>query len=172
LFGDGASTPVFAQYQSDVALLIFDPGTSTINIEHPNGYTLLGSDEVSLYDLNFLSDTGRGYMDVRTDDRIQYHKVVFNGGGLILREHMMDTLIFAPGKTYTLHSGRTQIVNDHLEIMGSPCGPTILKASSIGVPATIQKTNGDVSGDYISMRDQIGLGDSFRLRMRIPKEES
>jgi len=161
LFGDGASTPQFAQYQSDEARLDFDPGTSTINIEHPNGYTLIGSGEVSLHNLNFQSGTGRGYMDVRTAERIQYNKVIFNSDGLILREHMMDSLIFTPGKTYTLHSGRTQIVNDYFEMMGSPCGPTTLKATSVGVPSTIQKTNGDVISDYISMRDQIGLGNSF-----------
>lgn len=161
LFGNGVSVPQFAHYQSDAAQLDFAAGSSTINVEHANGYTLIGSNEISLNNLNFTSTTGRGLMDVRTTDRIEYNKVTFNNDGYLLREHAMDTLIFAPGHTYTLHSGRRQIINDHWEIMGAPCAPINLNASSIGVPATVEKINGDVTGNYINMRDQIGIGAVF-----------
>ncbi|MBT8220045.1 MAG: gliding motility-associated C-terminal domain-containing protein [Bacteroidia bacterium] len=161
LRADGASTPQFAQYQSNSAILDFDPGSSTINIHHPNGYFLAGSNEMSVHNLNFLATTGRGRLDVRTTDTIDYNQVVFNNNGLILQRHRLDSLVFAPGHTYTLHSGVTQVVNEHLEIMGSHCAPIVLNTTSIGNPATIQKVNGDVRGDYIEMRDQIGTGVSF-----------
>lgn len=157
LFGSGATVPQFAQYQS-AGVLNFDPGTSNININHPDGYVLAGTNELSFHNLNFTPTTGQGRLEVRTADRIAYSSIEFNNDGLILDEHIIDTLIFSPGHTYTLQSNRTQTINQHLQVMGSPCDPIILNATSTGSPATIQKTDGLVRGDYIQMRDQIGDG--------------
>lgn len=77
----------------------------------------------------------------------------FRGGGSINGTgNVLDTLILSPGKIYTLAANSTTTVNDALYGSGTPCNLTEIVSSSATANASIVKTNGGVSLDYIRIR--------------------
>ena len=81
-----------------------------------------------------------------------------SGDALIKGFHAADTLIFAPGKSYRLEHGVTQMVNEHLQILGNNCNPIELFSTLPGQFSTIQMNSGSINADFIQMQDQNGTG--------------
>ncbi|NRB49604.1 MAG: hypothetical protein HRU41_18130, partial [Saprospiraceae bacterium] len=80
------------------------------------------------------------------------------GDALVKGFHLTDTLLFAPGKSYRLEHGSTQVINEHLQILGNNCNPIELFSTLPGQSSTIQMASGTINADFIQMQDQVGTG--------------
>jgi gliding motility-associated-like protein len=83
-----------------------------------------------------------------------FDKAILNGNNIY------DTLIFYPGITAILQSGNTQTVSKHLQMRGNNCLPILLQASNAGSQSYIHKATGNVSADFVEMRDQRATGNA------------
>ena len=92
----------------------------------------------------------------RENNSIEYAHLNCDGdfGG----ENTFDTLILTPGYQYIFEFEKTQTINDSIAIKGSCEKPIWIKSSYNGRRATISKTNGDVFGKRLSLRDIEAVG--------------
>jgi len=86
-----------------------------------------------------------------------YGKVTMNGNGNITGNNTFDTLIFTVGKTYTLTSGRTQIIDDTLIATGT-CSAYIDIHANSSSPTTISKADGEVTVYHCNLQWMTGTG--------------
>lgn len=90
-----------------------------------------------------------------------YNALLLNWG-YIGGYNQFNTLTLTPGKTYTLTANTTQTIIDTLNIRGNNCFPITLKSSSTQhVQAGIYMETGEVSGDFIVMKDIDASGDAL-----------
>jgi gliding motility-associated-like protein/uncharacterized repeat protein (TIGR01451 family) len=83
-----------------------------------------------------------------TIDRLEFKgRGNINGTG-----NTIGTLIFAPGKVYTLLAGSNNTITGHWFGSGTPCNLTEIVSSSATANATITKASGGVDFDYIRLR--------------------
>jgi len=87
-----------------------------------------------------------------------FPKVDFRCSGTINGPNTFDTLIFSPGTTMLLQSSTIQTVVDSLKIRGNGCLPIVVHSTIEGNPAEIHKVLGDISGDFIELKDQTVTG--------------
>jgi len=79
-------------------------------------------------------------------------RLEFKGRGAIAGTgNTIDSLIFSPGKTYTLTAGTTTTITKEWFGSGTPCNLTEIVSSSTTANATVNKT-GPVDLDYIRVR--------------------
>src|SRR5690606_5641779 len=87
---------------------------------------------------------------IRSNNTI--NRLEFMGKGYIQATgNTIDTLIFAPGKTYTFAAGTNTTINEAWYGSGTPCNPTQIVSSSTTANATVTKTAGTVDFDYIRL---------------------
>jgi len=91
----------------------------------------------------------------------QGHKIgkaeLYNNG-YFETANIFDTLIFSPGKIYTLSSAKQQTVFNHLGIRDNNCFRIIIRSTLPSLRATIWKPGGIVSSDFLEVRDIIATG--------------
>lgn len=84
------------------------------------------------------------------------HYLEFKGAGAIAgTNNVMDTLVFSPGKVYTLANGSTTTINDAWYGSGTPCNLTEITSPA---GATVNMVSGQVSFDYVRIQNITAAG--------------
>lgn len=131
------------------------PGTSTI--EFINGGDFSERKPHDFHRLLFSSETGNS--TVKTESGISNIKILeFLSSGNILGKHKIDSLLFAPGKTYRLDANNPQEVTGFFQVFGNNCNPIELLSTQTGRQSQVVMNSGEIKGDFIQMRDQLGVG--------------
>ncbi len=136
--------------------LIIIPGTSTFRLLSIEAQTCTISTNQSLYNLyieNFKSVK-------HLDGNATFNKITLDGDITVRGSNATDSLILAPGYTYLFKEGTTQTVNEHLGIYGNNCYPIVMQSISEGKQATIHVEEGEVSGDFLELRDIAAEGNA------------
>lgn len=133
-----------------------DAATSSIEFTNPKA-NMRNSIPLAFHNVLFTASSGRSELE-GTDSPSTFNLVRFNKDGLITGVHTFDTLVFSPGKAYTLQAEVTQTITKHLQIFGNNCQPIKLSSTRTGVQSTIFMMEGVVNGDFIQMRDQRATG--------------
>lgn len=89
-----------------------------------------------------------------------FNYVEYKGsGGIYGTANTIDTLVFFPGNRYVLNSGTNTTITGEWYGSGTPCRLTEI-VSSTTTNATITKTSGDVTFDYVRLQRITGTGGS------------
>ncbi len=141
----------------------FEGGNSIIEFTHENGQLhAVGPNQLhNVYFSNF-----RGTSSLHTDNIkvgmnppvVTFNSVVFNNSGKIIGNNVFDSLVFSPGKTYTLESDAVQRINSHWKVRGTNCKPILLFSSLTGKQAIVEKSSGTVNGDFVILHNQKAIG--------------
>jgi gliding motility-associated-like protein len=81
------------------------------------------------------------------------HDCTFHEDGKIFGTNNFDNLTFSPGGTYELQAQKTQTVTNEFRIRGNNCFGITMRSTSAGNQAIVTKPGGDVSGDFLELRD-------------------
>ncbi|MFN9381433.1 MAG: hypothetical protein ACK6BQ_15945, partial [Bacteroidota bacterium] len=131
------------------------PGTSTI--EFINGGDFYERKLHNFHRLLFSLETGNS--TVQTESGISNIKILeFLSSGTILGKHKIDSLLFAPGKTYRLDANNPQEITGFFQVFGNNCNPIELLSTQTGKQSQVVMNSGEIKGDFIQMRDQLGVG--------------
>lgn len=85
--------------------------------------------------------------------------VEYKGSGNIYGTgNTINTLVFFPGKAYTLTAGTNTTITGEWYGSGTPCHLTQIYSSSTTANATVTKTSGNVQFDYVRLRRITGTG--------------
>ncbi|HHZ63985.1 MAG TPA: hypothetical protein EYN51_00550, partial [Flavobacteriales bacterium] len=121
-------------YSYNTTNFTFDAGTSTIIYDYPSGQ---------------LTFTGG----------LDFHRSVFLENTKINNSsNTFDSLLFSPGRTYTLEANRTQTINNYLGANGSCSSSITIVSDAPGTQATFSKASGAVTIDYASLKDIAATG--------------
>lgn len=82
----------------------------------------------------------------------------FYNSATILGDNIFDTLYLSPGYQYTLAANSTQSVLGELIALGNGCFPIKIQSSQNGVQSFISKKSGNVTSDFLELRDNGALG--------------
>lgn len=86
--------------------------------------------------------------------------LTFKGGGAVYGTgNVIDTLIFFPGSSYTFSAGTNTTINDAWYGSGTPCRLTEILNDG-GSNATITRTSGSATFDYIRLKGITAVGTS------------
>ncbi len=136
--------------------MVFNAGTSTINMTglNPN-FEMSNTASETYYNVNFTNAGSTFFTEGIRDHpgTVQFHDVTMAGNLAINGLNSFNNLTFAAGKTYQLQSGKTQTILDHWYIQGSCTSYILLQSSLAGSFATVTKTNGQVPGFNLHIRD-------------------
>jgi len=90
-----------------------------------------------------------------------FSKITFASTGEI-GNSTADSIIFTPGKTYTLSSNTTLTINKYLQAVGTSASNITIQSSSSGSQAIIHKSTGNICGEYLRLKDiNAGGGANF-----------
>lgn len=76
-----------------------------------------------------------------------------NNDGFIFGNNQFNTLSFSAGSRYFLEYNTVQTIHTAFNVSGTCEAPIMIKSTYNGLSATIQKTNGGIEGDFLSLRD-------------------
>jgi hypothetical protein len=131
------------------------PGTSEISFA--SGGAGLWSQTPSALNYNDVTFEGTTGVSSLSGSGI-FGKVVFAGNGTINGDHTYNTLIFSPGKSYTLESGKTQTILNKFHAWVNDGSQMYLQASTSGSQATISKSSGTVWANRLQLKDLKATG--------------
>lgn len=135
--------------------IVVVPGTSII--EFTNGGDFYERKPHTFHRLYFSSETGNS--TVQTESGVSDFKMIdFLSSGNLLGKHKIDSLLLAPGKTYRLDAYNPQEITKYFQVFGNNCNPIELLSSQTGKQSQVIMNSGEIKGDFIQMRDQIGIG--------------
>jgi len=142
------------------ANLTVEPGTSLIELTGTRG--AIRSDlGVTFNNVLFSNPAGNGLIiqqNSSTNDVVA-NTVEFFGNGRLDLELTTDTLLFAPGKSYTLKADADQTINSYWQTIGNNCTPIALQSSINGTQARAQvPATGKIIADFVQMRNITGVG--------------
>ncbi|TAL67032.1 MAG: hypothetical protein EPN82_15785 [Bacteroidetes bacterium] len=144
LIGSGKN----AQWNFNDTKLTFDAGTSTIRF--------IGND-VSMFSGNGLTYYNVEFFDPKETYSLYsastFNKVTFFGNGIIFDNNVYNNLVFSPGKSYILYSNSVQTINNSLSASGTCAAPISIRSTTPGSFATIEKSTGSISVNYVSLKD-------------------
>ena len=130
-------------------------GTSTI--EFINGGDFYQKKPHDFHRILFSTEAGNS--TIHTGSGISGVKILeFLSSGTILGKHKIDSLLFAPGKTYRLDANNPQEITGFFQVFGNNCNPIELLSTQTGKQSQVVMNSGEIKGDFIQMRDQIGVG--------------
>ena len=132
-----------------------DAGTSTI--EFTNGGDLFERLPHAYNRILFSDKSGSGTFKTETGVGVA-RSVEFIGNGTLLGKHLIDSLLFSPGKSYRLDADNPQELTRYFQVFGNNCNPIELQSTQAGKKSTVLMNSGEVKGDFIQMRDQLGSG--------------
>lgn len=116
----------------------------------------VGIRETTIGDIVFSNASNTSQVYIAASNTIR--RLEFKGKGTISGTgNTIDTLIFAPGKTYTFLSGSNTTITKEWFGSGTPCNLTEITSSAAGV-FTVTKTAGDVEFDYVRLRNITAAG--------------
>ena len=88
-----------------------------------------------------------------TQQFLNFNTLIFSGNGELIGNNEMDSLIFGIGKSYILESESIQRIGTHWQVRGFQCLQLSLRASRNNVQALVEKSAGQVDGEFILMSD-------------------
>jgi hypothetical protein len=159
-------------------------GTSVINATaNTAGWTpTFYGGGMTYYDLNFTGPISAGgsvndnntFHDINflVDGTINSNNIIntatIGGNGTITGNNTFTNLIFTPGYTYTLTSGKTQTISNLITANGN-CGALIaIKSSTSGSQSFISKASGNETISYATLKDiSAGGGATFTANSAI-----
>ncbi|MCB9080849.1 MAG: gliding motility-associated C-terminal domain-containing protein [Lewinellaceae bacterium] len=151
-----SSNPTYFAWYTSSPNFEIDPGNAQIEFK---------GEEVRIYDNfpltypNVLMSNSSGNTEIQTYQGTgTFAKLEIRNNGTILGAHVIDSLLFAPGKSYRLDATNTQTITAYFQVIGNNCNPIELSSTSVGVPSKVVMNSGEVRGDFIQMRDQLGEG--------------
>ncbi len=137
--------------------LNFISNNSTINFKEKNKnpeLTIFGHNSLYFNNVFFSTTSGNSSLIKNTTPLKQYYnKVSVYSDATLLGEHEFDSLIFQAGHTYKLEQGLTQTIKDYWFVRGNNCYALNLQSTKKNNQAYVTKAQGNVSGDFINMRD-------------------
>ncbi|MDD3666486.1 MAG: hypothetical protein PHQ65_14570, partial [Bacteroidales bacterium] len=83
----------------------------------------------------------------------QTEHCVLHGNASFSNFNTFDSLYLAPGKMYSITGADSLKVASDLLIRGNNCFPIQLRSTTQGQQATLWKPDGEVSGDFLELRD-------------------
>jgi gliding motility-associated-like protein len=133
---------------------------STVNnFISPSAVTLNSIITTNPQSITYIGDRRTYWTKDPNTGRNNFMSMRFAGDAYIFGKTETDTLVGAPGKTYTIEAGETQNVNRYLQLIGNNCTPIQLRSDSPGSLGTINMPSaGNVVVDFIEMRDNRGTG--------------
>jgi len=87
-----------------------------------------------------------------------FGKVTFSDNGTIVGTNSYDSLIFSPGKTYSLQYGFTQTINNLFQANGTCSQPILIKSNGAGTAANISSGAATIAANYVRMQDITATG--------------
>lgn len=87
-----------------------------------------------------------------------FNRLEFRNSGIITGQHVMDSLLFAPGKSYQLDATKPQEVKEYFQVIGNNCLSIELSSTVPGRQSTVLMNSGVVLADFVQMRDQLAQG--------------
>ncbi len=87
-------------------------------------------------------------------------------GGIYGTGNTIDTLVFFPGKIYTLTAGTNTTITGEWFASGTPCSLTEIVSSSAAANATVTKTGSNIDFDYIRLRRITAAGPAVPFNAR------
>ena len=131
------------------------PGTSEISFT--SGGAGLWSQTPAALNYNDVTFEGTTGVSSLSGSGI-FGKVIFSGNGTINGDHTYNMLIFSPGNSYTLESGKTQTILDKFHAWVNDGSQMYLQASTSGSQATISKSSGTVWANRLQLKDMKATG--------------
>ncbi|MBC8147028.1 MAG: hypothetical protein H8E98_03450, partial [Bacteroidetes bacterium] len=107
---------------------------------------------LKFYNIFFEGSGGTSHLNNTTQD-LSYNHVFFKNSGRIIGNNFFDSLSFSANMLYQLDKDKPQTIIKHLRILGNNCFPITVQSTQMGYQATIIKSSGSVSGDFIHIRD-------------------
>jgi len=155
----------------------FTGGSSVDLFPYINGgsmsiYNGGNSQTINLYDVEFLYASGTAELYVGSTITLNFHNVSFGGNGVINGNATYNDLNLYSGKQYLLNNGKTQTINNNINIVGTnTCNSIISIESDVDCSSTnIRKTTGSITLDHVSLRDINAIGGaSFTANNSIDK---
>ena len=132
--------------------LTFNSGTSQIFMNSQQMTFSSAGANLSYFNLNFNGATSLANLSTNGNNS-SFNKVFFEGSAIIIGEHFFDSLLFSPGNSYQLDIAKSQTIKKYWLVRGNNCYPINLRSTTLGSQATVLKSGGSVSGDFIHMRD-------------------
>ena len=158
---------------------IFDSDTIKTAIFNANGALVKGGNHVIeiAYFYDNATVAGRNIIDTAlfyrnafiSDTNMIDTTIVFNkaqiegtnnfrtatllGDGSIYGTNTFSDLTLSKGRVYYFENGKTQTINDNLNLQGTCTGPIIMQSDENTFQATLHKVNGTVIGEYLQLRD-------------------
>lgn len=145
------------------ANITLDPGNSLIELTGASG-AVRTDNSLDFNRLLFSNPAGNGLiiqqnLGANEPDEVTASSLQFNGNGRLDLEMTTDTLLFAPGKSYTLQANGEQTINSYWQTIGNNCTPIALQSSINGVQArTRVPGGGKILADFVQMRNITGVG--------------
>lgn len=133
------------------------PDSSLIELTSPSPLVYSNS-SVDFHNMLFSNLTQTSRLETNSGNTVMFNHLEFRNNGIIRGEHFIDSLIFSPGKAYQLDVNKNQTVNEYFQVIGNNCNPIELSSTLSGTKSTVVMNGGNVRGDFIQMRDQIGSG--------------
>lgn len=115
---------------------------------------------ITINNLEFTDPQGQGEIQGEFEPlALTANRIDFSGNGEVIGNNVMDSLFFAPGKSYTFEADHTQTINDYWETIGNNCTSIELSSSILGVKAMASMpANGEVRANFVQMRDIAASG--------------
>ncbi|MCX6270457.1 MAG: hypothetical protein NTU44_04415 [Bacteroidetes bacterium] len=148
--GNSTITCGFLFLYTDIS---FNCGTSLINICHSAALNEDFSADNKYFNRIRFTNLNQSIVQTMIGSNNTFNSVEFLGNGSISGPNHYDTLTFSPGKTYTLKSSTLQTINNQLNVRGNNCFPIVIKSSQLGSLATFTKSTGNVTGDFLELKD-------------------
>jgi len=142
------------------ANVTIDPGNSLVELTSTSG-TIRADHGVNFNNVLFSNPSGNGLIVQEESATIDVvaSTVEFYGNGRLDLELTTDTLLFAPGKSYTFKADADQTINKYWQTIGNNCTPIGLQSSINGTQARAQvPAEGKIIADFVQMRNITGVG--------------
>ncbi len=125
-------------------------GTNIINVAHGSKDAFVTGENR----IGYLSVLKKSFFDGVND----VEKADLYGDGYFTGNNAFGTLNFYPGKSYVFNGHSTQTIRDVFSIDGTCNAPVRIYSDTNSVQATINKVNGSVTGQYLSLKDLKATG--------------
>jgi hypothetical protein len=130
------------------------------------GSSIIETENWSINNSNIMFDAGSSTIQMTGDNSIfncggssfTYNRVVFQKNGSIGNYCKVSTLKLSPGRTYSFGSESTTNILDSLIADGDASHIIYLRASTTGSQATISKSSGSVTLNYVALKDMNAAG--------------
>ncbi len=136
--------------------LQFQADSSVIEFTHPTA---------RLYTLEPLHFNNVLFSAVEQTSKVEtfrgtgsFNRLEFRKSGIIAGQYVIDSLIFAPGKSYQLDATKQQEIREYFQVIGNNCLSIELSSTVPGQQSKVLMNGGTIKADFIQMRDQLAQG--------------